>query len=192
MAQKWIPPRIRSSSPGTPSLRYRVASASKIAAAQYYPAAWWTSLIEAPTADAFPIGDIQNQSEWIRLIKRYWLRQQYGLAPMRNLHPDNPTFAALGLETTLDVLNYMKDAGQYAEFEGVDGLRNLLLGRPDQFAANVAERMLIYALGRGLEHYDMPAVREIRRETGRNNYSFSSLILGIVNSTPFQMRRSQS
>jgi hypothetical protein len=90
----------------------------RIAAAQYYPAAWWTSLMEAPAADAFPIGDIQTQAEWVRLIKQDWIRQQYGLAPMREYHPDNPTFAALGLETTLDVLNYMRDAGQYVEFGG--------------------------------------------------------------------------
>ena len=95
----------------------------------------------------------------------------------------------LSTSNAIDVAGVFPDG---TEFEGVDGLRNLLLSRPDQFVANVAERMLIYALGRGLEHYDMPAVREIRRETGRNNYSFSSLILGIVNSTPFQMRRSQS
>lgn len=91
---------------------------NRAAAAQYYPAAWWTSLIEAPPADAFPIGDIQTQAEWIRLIKGDWIRQQYGLAPMRDLHPDAPAFAGLGLETTLDVLNYVRNAGQYAEFGG--------------------------------------------------------------------------
>jgi streptogramin lyase len=91
---------------------------SRTAAAQYYPAAWWTSLMEAPPPDAFPIGDIQNQAEWIRLIKADWIRQQYGLAPMREFHPDNPRFAGLGLETTLDVLNYLRNAGQYVEFGG--------------------------------------------------------------------------
>ena len=49
--------------------------------------------------------------------------------------------------------------------------------------------MLTYALGRGLEHYDMPAVRKITRDAARNNYRASSLILGVVNSLPFQMRR---
>ena len=92
------------------------AAPDRIAAAQYYPAAWWTSLMEAPPEDAFPIGDIQTQAEWIRLIKADWTRQQYGLKPMREFHPDNPTFAALGLETTLDVLNYVRTAGQYVEF----------------------------------------------------------------------------
>ena len=78
------------------------------------------------------------------------------------------------------------------EFEGVAGLRAVLLSRPEQFVANATEKMLTYALGRGLESYDMPAVRAIRRDAARSNYSFSSLILGIVNSTPFQMRSSQS
>jgi streptogramin lyase len=88
------------------------------AAAQYYPAAWWASLLEGPPAHAFPIGKIQTQAEWVRLIKADWIRQQYGLKPMRELHPDNPAFKALGLRTTLDVLNYMRDAGQYVEFGG--------------------------------------------------------------------------
>jgi hypothetical protein len=88
------------------------------AAAQYYPAASWASLIEAPRADAFPIGRIQTQSQWVQMIKGDWIRQQYGLKPMRELHPDNPTFKALGLKTTTDVLNYMRDAGQYVEFGG--------------------------------------------------------------------------
>ena len=95
-----------------------VAAPPAAAAAQYYPAAWWASLLEAPRADAFPIGKIATQGEWVRLIKGDWIRQQYGLKPMRELHPDNPTFKALGLKTTLDVLNYMRDAGQYVEFGG--------------------------------------------------------------------------
>ncbi len=52
------------------------------------------------------------------------------------------------------------------------------------------EKLLTYALGRGLEYYDAPTVREVLREAGRNNYSFSSIILGIVDSVPFQMRMS--
>ena len=52
--------------------------------------------------------------------------------------------------------------------------------------------MLTYALGRGLEHYDMPAVRKIARDAAKNNYRASALILGVVNSRPFLMRRRQS
>jgi hypothetical protein len=61
--------------------------------------------------------------------------------------------------------------------------------RREQFVECLAEKLLTYALGRGLEYYDLPAVREIRRETARGEYRFSSLVLAIVNSVPFQMRR---
>lgn len=76
-------------------------------------------------------------------------------------------------------------------FEGVSGLRKALLARPELFVTAVTEKLLIYALGRGLEHYDNPAVRRIVRETVRSDYQFSSVVLGIVNSQPFQMRRSE-
>jgi len=99
--------------------------ADRAAAAEYYPAAWWTSLIEAPPADAFPIGDIQTQDEWIRLIKGDWIRQQYGLKAMRDFNPDNPKFRELGLETTADVLRYLTTAGQYAEFGGFMDIERL-------------------------------------------------------------------
>ncbi len=77
-------------------------------------------------------------------------------------------------------------------FEGPEGLRKVLLSDPDRFVRLLAEKMLTYALGRGLEYYDMPAVRKIVRDTARNNYRASALILGVVNSRPFLMRRRQS
>jgi len=77
-----------------------------------------------------------------------------------------------------------------AAFEGVAGLEGALLNRPEIFAGVLTEKLLTYALGRGLEYYDMPAVRKILRDAQADNYRFSSIIFGIVNSTPFQMRRS--
>jgi mono/diheme cytochrome c family protein len=74
---------------------------------------------------------------------------------------------------------------------GVADLRAALLSRPNVFAGTMTEKLLTYALGRGLEYYDMPAVRAVTHQAAQNNYRFSSLILGIVESTPFQMRRSQ-
>jgi hypothetical protein len=68
----------------------------------------------------------------------------------------------------------------------------VLLSDHEQFAATVTEKLLRYALGRGVEYYDMRAVRQIIRKAEPNRYRWSSLILGIVNSTPFQMRRSDS
>jgi hypothetical protein len=64
-----------------------------------------------------------------------------------------------------------------------------LIRDPEVFASTVTEKMLIYALGRGLVAADMPVVRSIVRNAARDNYALSSIILGIVDSFPFQMRR---
>ena len=77
-------------------------------------------------------------------------------------------------------------------FDGLAGLKAVLLSRHEQFVRTVTEKLATYALGRGLEHYDMPAVRRILREAAAGDYTWSSLVLGIVESTPFQMRRSES
>ena len=74
-------------------------------------------------------------------------------------------------------------------FDGVSGLKQAILGRADQFVRTLTEKLLTYALGRAVEYYDAPAVRAIERTAARDDYRFSSLILGIVKSTPFQMRR---
>ena len=76
------------------------------------------------------------------------------------------------------------------DVNGVAGLEEALLRRPELFAATLTEKLLTFALGRGVEYYDAPAVRKILREAQPGGYHFSSLILGIVNSAPFQMRRS--
>ena len=76
-------------------------------------------------------------------------------------------------------------------FEGPSGLRDLLLGQEERFAETVTEKLLTYALGRGVEYYDRPAVRTITRDAAAEDYRWSSLIVGIVDSTPFQMRRSR-
>jgi cytochrome c551/c552 len=77
------------------------------------------------------------------------------------------------------------------KFEGVAGLEKAMLSRPEVFSGVFAEKLLTYALGRGVEYNDGPAVRKIVRQAGAGNYRFSSFILGIVNSDPFQLRRSQ-
>jgi hypothetical protein len=74
------------------------------------------------------------------------------------------------------------------EFRGIDGLEEALLSRPDLFTATLTENLMTFALGRGVEYYDAPAVRKIVRDAEKNGYRFSSLILGIVKSVPFQMR----
>jgi hypothetical protein len=77
-------------------------------------------------------------------------------------------------------------------FEGVAGLRAGLLKRSDLFVTTLTEKLLTYALGRGITYEDAPAIREITRGAASHDYRISSLILGIVNSTPFQMRRTGS
>ena len=79
-----------------------------------------------------------------------------------------------------------------SKFQGAAGLRQVLLSKPDLFATTIAEKLLTYALGRGVEYYDQPAVRAIAREAARRDYRFASgLILGVVKSAPFQMRRAR-
>ena len=75
-----------------------------------------------------------------------------------------------------------------ATVEGLSGLRALLLDPPDQFPRTVTEKLLAYALGRRLEYYDRPAVRQIVRDAAADGYRWSSLIVGIVKSPPFLMR----
>jgi hypothetical protein len=77
-------------------------------------------------------------------------------------------------------------------FDGIEGLRAMLLNEPDQFVRTATERLLTYALGRRVEPSDMPAVRKIVREAAQAQYRWSSLILGVVRSVPFQMRRTKS
>jgi hypothetical protein len=74
-------------------------------------------------------------------------------------------------------------------FNGPQELKKLLKGRQDEFALCLAEKMLTYALGRGLAYYDTRATDEIARELAAHEYKFSALVIGIVESAPFQMRR---
>ena len=76
-------------------------------------------------------------------------------------------------------------------FADVDGLEQALLGHPELFVGTLAEKLLTFALGRGVDYADAAAVRQIRREAARDNYRFSSLITAIAKSTPFQMREGQ-
>jgi hypothetical protein len=79
-------------------------------------------------------------------------------------------------------------AADGAKFEGPSGLRAALMRRPELFVETVASKLLTYGLGRGLDHHDAPAVRAITQQAARHDYSFSSLLLGVVNSVPFQWR----
>ena len=90
--------------------------------------------------------------------------------------------------TPIDASSTLPDG---SAFEGSAGLRDVLLGEEERFVETVTEKLLTYALGRGVEYYDAPAVRQITRDAATSDYRWTSMILGVVESTPFQMRRSR-
>jgi hypothetical protein len=102
-------------------------------------------------------------------------------------------FDTVGAWRSDDSGNAIDATGQLVDGTKVDGvvtLRKALVAHPEVFARAMTEKMLIYALGRGLDARDMPAVRAIMREAAGREYRFQSLVLGIVHSTPFTMRQS--
>jgi hypothetical protein len=116
-------------------------------------------------------------------------------APMDPLGLSLENFDAIGTwrqtgeaDLPIDASGQLPDGTQ---FEGPQGLRALLLERGDQFVGTVTEKLLAYALGRGPEFFDLPTVRSIIREAATTDYRWSSIIVGIVKSTPFTMRRAK-
>ena len=100
-------------------------------------------------------------------------------------------FDGVGKWRTQDGRAPIDASGQLVDGTKVEGpakLRAALLPYSEQFVRTVTEKLLTYALGRGLAYYDMPVVRSITKEAARNGYRFSSLILGIIKSPPFQMK----
>jgi mono/diheme cytochrome c family protein len=100
-------------------------------------------------------------------------------------------FDAVGSWRTKEAAGPIDASGQLADGTRVDGvvaLRNAILARPDVFVTTMTEKMFVYALGRGIEAYDRPAIRQIVRDAARENYRFSSLVRGIVRSPAFRMR----
>ncbi len=96
---------------------------------------------------------------------------------------DGDTVRTMG--TPIDASGQLLDG---TKVDGVNTLRKALLRQPELFVGTLTEKLLIFALGRGLGYYDMPSVRAIVRDAARQDYRFSSLILGVVKSTPFQKR----
>jgi mono/diheme cytochrome c family protein len=125
------------------------------------------------------------------------------------IHRANPSCA--GCHRSMDALGFTlenfnavgawrtRDAGQDVNAQGtmtdgdlvagVSGLRAALLKRPEVFVETMTEKLTTYALGRGLQYYDMPAIRGILRDAAGQDNRFSSIVFGIVRSTPFQMRK---
>jgi hypothetical protein len=100
-------------------------------------------------------------------------------------------FDGIGRWREMDSGSRVDASGQLVDgtfIEGVGDLRHALLGYPDAFLETLTEKLLMYATGRAVHFYDMPVVREIAARAEDNDYRFSSLVLGIVESDPFQMR----
>jgi hypothetical protein len=100
-------------------------------------------------------------------------------------------FDAIGRWRTLEDGQPLDSAGGLpdgSKFSGVSGLEDGLLKRPELFVGTLAEKLMTFALGRGIETYDAPAIRKIVRDAQTKDFRFSAIILGIVNSTPFQLR----
>jgi hypothetical protein len=101
-------------------------------------------------------------------------------------------FDGIGRWRSLDEAGIAIDAsGELVDGTRVEGpvsLRQALLRYSDVFVRTMTEKLMIYAVGRGVEYYDMPVIRAITRDAARNNYRFSSIIMGIVKSVPFQMK----
>ena len=94
-----------------------------------------------------------------------------------------------------DERNPVNASGELVDGTKLNGpadLRQALVGRSDAFVTTATEKLLTYALGRGVHYYDMPAVRSIIHDAARNDYRFSALVLGIVKSAPFQMKVKKS
>jgi len=100
-------------------------------------------------------------------------------------------FDAVGRWRTNDggqPLNVVAALPDGTKFDGMIGLKQALLKDPDRFAAAVAEKLLMYAVGRNVQYYDAPALRAIVRASAADKYRFTTLVLGVVKSVPFQMR----
>ena len=100
-------------------------------------------------------------------------------------------FDAVGAWRTQEAGSPIDVSGQLADGRPVNGvvtLRQAILDRPELFVGTMTEKLMIYALGRGVSAEDMPEVRRVLREASAHDYRFSSLVLGIVKSVPFQMR----
>jgi hypothetical protein len=101
-------------------------------------------------------------------------------------------FDAVGMWRTTQGSSPIDSSGELPDgtrFQGPAELRQILLSKREQFVATVTEKLLTYGLGRGIEYYDMPAIRKIVRDAAPGEYRWSSIILGITRSTPFQMRK---
>jgi hypothetical protein len=149
-----------------------------------------------PPADVPPLKENQNGGKVLALRERMEQHRADPVCASCHARMDPLGFALENFDATgqwraregdkaIDASAVLPDG---TTFVGPAGLRAWLLGQPQQIVPAITEKLLVYSLGRGLEHYDAPAVRKIVRNAAADNYQLSSLILGVAQSTPFQMR----
>ncbi len=154
-----------------------------------------------PPVDIPPLEDVKGQDGEVLTLRQ-----------RMEIHPANPVCAvchnqmdpigfglenynAIGQWRDLDVGKPINAKGRLpsgVEFEGPAELQEALLSTPEVIAGAFTQKLMTYALGRPLEHYDMPSVRKVLEQAAEDDYRFSSIVLGIVNSLPFQNRRAGS
>ena len=153
-----------------------------------------------PPADVPPLPDAHAEGA-VRTVRERLARHRRSAAcaachaPMDPLGFALEPFDAVGRRRATDAGVPIDASGRLADgtrFDGPSELRALLVARAPQFVETVTEKLLIYALGRGLEPSDRPVIRAVARASAADDHRWSSLILGIVRSTPFRMRSSES
>ena len=151
----------------------------------------------APPDDVPPFPEADDTSQPSSIRERLELHRQNAVCASCHAQVDPLGFAlehfdGIGGWRDTEAGRPVDASGEFlgeVAFDGPAGLRRLLLKHGEEFVGTLTERLLTYALGRGVEYSDMPAVRSIMREAASVEYRWSSLILGVVNSPSFQMRR---
>jgi hypothetical protein len=152
-----------------------------------------------PVVPAFP--EEQNIRKLLTIREKTELHRQNPMCASCHKLMDPIGFALENFDVTGKYRTYDEEflpidsADVYADgsrMDGVAGVRNLLLKRSDRFIENFVVKLMTYALGRGVEFYDMPSVRRVLDESEAGGHRLQSIIRGIVTSAPFQMRRTES
>ena len=154
----------------------------------------------APPPDVPPLAENKSGGKVLTLRERMQQHRANPVCASCHARMDPLGFAlenfdATGQWRTLENDKPIDASAELADgtrFEGPAGLRKMLLSQPDQVATATTEKLLTYALGRGLGYYDLPAVRKIVRSSAADGYKFQSVILGVVNSVPFRMKTAES
>jgi hypothetical protein len=147
-----------------------------------------------PPADVPALGDKTEQARTIRERLEQHRRDPVCASCHKVMDPLGfalENFDAVGRWRAREEGGPIDASGQLADGTTVDGVvavRQAILRRPELFVSTMSEKLLTYALGRGIDHRDMAAVRGIVRRAALNDHRFSSLVLGIVESVPFLMR----